>query len=312
MIDDADPQERPRRRRSRLADDDRLFGPASLPALRGATDDLVWLLERGYTIDAALKLVGDRHGLSARQLMGVRRASCTPAQARDRAARRVDLAGLRGADLWIDGFNVLVTLESALAHATVIRGRDGAHRDLAGVHGSYHQVVETGVAVDVLARALQASGPRSITWTLDRPVSSSGRLRAFLLAAGERRGLAWSVELHQNPDPVLARVGRAGARDDSDLNNNTDNTDPIDHTEGEDRQRGAEERDPATPPVIVATSDAWILDHCGLWCDLLGELLRGPADANADSARGPALAMRPDLWLCDLQASHASEAPRAP
>lgn len=279
----------PRRRRARVLDDARLFGADALPALRAATDDLGWLLERGYTIDAALKLVGDRHGLSARQLVGVRRSACTPAQARDRGARQVELAALRGRDLWIDGFNVLVTFESALAHATVIRGRDRAHRDLAGIHGSYHQVIETGVAVDVLARLLAAAGPRSITWYLDRPVSSSGKLRAFLLAAGERRGIAWSVELVQNPDPILARAGA--------------------QAEGDDVRGGAS----ASAGAIVATSDSWILDRCGAWCDLLGELLRGSADADADAsaAAGPALAMRPELWLCDLRPPHDSSADAA-
>lgn len=60
----------------------------------------------------------------------------------------------------------------------------------------------------------------------------------------------------------------------------------------------------ASASAIVATSDAWILDHCGPWIDLLGELLtpRPPTFA----APGPTLAMRPELWLVDLSGAPAS------
>ncbi len=53
--------------------------------------------------------------------------------------------------------------------------------------------------------------------------------------------------------------------------------------------------------AVVATSDAWILDHCGRWFDLLGSLLAPPpSDSLSDPDPGPTLAARPDLWLIDL------------
>jgi hypothetical protein len=243
------------RRRGRLHADDLLFAADQLGKLRSAATDLAWLLERGYAADAALKLVGDRRQLSARQRTAVRRATAPSSAAADRRRRRLPLAAIRDQDLAIDGFNALITVESALTHGTVIRGHDGAHRDLASVHGSYKQVLETGFAIDAIGGLLAAASPRSVTWYLDRPVSSSGRLRALLLERAAARGWAWTVELPQNPDPVLARIS-----------------------------------------AIVATSDAWILDHCSAWVDLLGGLL----EAGSSPAAGPTLAMRPDLWLVDL------------
>ncbi|MCB9702825.1 MAG: DUF434 domain-containing protein [Myxococcales bacterium] len=246
----------PRPRRGRVADDDHLFAADQRPALRAAVVDLTWLLDHGYTEDAALKLVGDRHDLSARQRKAVRRASATSAAAEDRRRRRVGVAALAGRSLAIDGFNALITVESALSHGTVIVGVDGAHRDLASVHGAYRQVLETGFAVDALGRLLASAGAHEIVWYLDRPVSSSGRLRAYLQEVSERRGWGWRAEVVVNPDAVLARTS-----------------------------------------AVVATSDAWILDQCGPWVDLLGELLRAPLPTQAS---GPTLAMRPDLWLVDL------------
>jgi hypothetical protein len=252
--------ERPRRR-GRVTDDDRLFAPDQLPALREAAADLRWLLDRDYAIDAALKLVGDRRQLSKRQRKAIRRATATTAAAADRRRRRIDASALAGRDLAIDGFNALITVESALSHGTVIRGQDGALRDLASVHGAYKQVLETGFAIDAIGGLLAAAGPRTITWYLDRPVSSSGRLRAHLLERSARRGWSWDAKLVTNPDAVLARIS-----------------------------------------AVAATSDAWILDNCGAWVDLLGELLAAPSAA----ADGPALALRPDLWLVDLSGGRST------
>lgn len=250
------------RRRARATGDDRLFGADARPALRAAVADLSLLLTRGYSSDAALKLVGDRHALTARQRTAVMRCACTDEARARRQAVRVDLAALAGADLAIDGLNALITVESALAHGLVLRGRDGALRDLAAVHGAYEQVLETRFAVDAIAHLLHADPARSparVVWYLDRPVAGSGRLRAFLLERAHDRALPWSVELVNHPDPLLAQH-----------------------------------------PGVVATTDAWILDRCARWIDLLAALLEG-ASASAQPAPGPVLAARPDLWLLDLR-----------
>lgn len=259
------------RHRGRHPGDDELFAPDVRPALRTAVAELSWLLTRGYADTSAIKLVGDRHGLSARQRQAVARAACSD-QARDaRRARHVSLADLAGQHLAIDGFNCLIILESALSHGLVFRGRDGALRDLASVHGSYRQVSETAFAVAALGRHLhptsgaagrsESPGPSAVTWYLDRPVANSGRLRALLLELAERRSWPWTIELVQNPDAELTRRHRSD---------------------------------------IVATSDAWILDHCERWIDLPASLLTAETSPPAHEDPGPVHAARPDLWLLDL------------
>ena len=57
------------------------------------------------------------------------------------------LQALRGSvELLIDGYNVLTTVESALAHGLLLIGRDGCMRDLASMHGSWRKVDETAIA----------------------------------------------------------------------------------------------------------------------------------------------------------------------
>lgn len=189
------------RHRGPAPEDAQSFGDAQLPALRTAVDELSWLLGRGYAERSALALVGDRHALTARQRKAVSRCAAAPAAATSRRARCTDPAGLAGQAVHVDGFNAIIVGESAWSGGVVLRGRDGAHRDLASVHGTYARVEETAEVIDALAELLAPA--REVVWLLDRPVSNSGRLAGLLRARAEAAGLPWRVELVWDPDRVL-------------------------------------------------------------------------------------------------------------
>src|SRR6185295_4246057 len=99
--------------------DEKLFGAAQLPALRAAMADLCWLLDRGYASRSAVELVGNRYSLTSRQRMAISRCACSVQEAQYRAKLRVEPEVLAGRQLWIDGYNVLTLLESALSGGIV-------------------------------------------------------------------------------------------------------------------------------------------------------------------------------------------------
>jgi hypothetical protein len=205
----------PHRHRGRHPEDDRLFAPDQHERLRQGVRDLSWLLTRGYAPVSAVKLVGDRYSLDQRQRIAVARASCSDQARADRAARRIEPADLAGKSLAIDGFNVLLTLEAALADGVLLLSRDGCLRDMASVHGTYRQVVETLPAADMVAQSLRHWQPSVCIWYLDAPVSNSGRLAGVIRAAGEKFGLVWQVELVNNPDRALIESSGVVASADS-------------------------------------------------------------------------------------------------
>lgn len=195
--------------------DARAFAPDAWPALRASTADLSWLLGRGYSSTAALKLVGDRWSLTERQRMAVLRSACPDDALAGRLCRRVEPEELAGAPVAIDGFNVLTTLEAALGGAVVLVGRDGSLRDIAGLHGTYRKVEETVPAVHLAGATLGRLHAGRCAWWLDRPVSNSGRLRATLRAIADDHGWDWQVELVDNPDPLLIQSSEIVASADS-------------------------------------------------------------------------------------------------
>jgi len=185
-------------------DDERLFAPEMMARLQQATDDLCWLLSRGYAAVSALKIVGDRYDLEQRQRTAVARCACSDASRERRAQRQMPPVDLAGGTLLIDGYNVLTTIEAALAGAFVLGGRDGCFRDMASMHGTWRRVQETVPAAELIGIFLSESGVHHCLWYLDRPVSNSGRLKRILFDLSAAKSWKWSVELVDDPDRILA------------------------------------------------------------------------------------------------------------
>jgi hypothetical protein len=196
-------------------DDERLFGPEMVPCLVSATNDVCWLLTRGYAGLSSLKLVGDRYELEQRQRTAVSRCACSDSAKSRRTARRISIDNLVGQTLLIDGYNVLTTVEAALAGGFILAARDGCYRDMASVHGTWRRVQETLPAIELIGRFLADRGVGECRWYLDRPVSNSGRLKRILLDLAAGRGWRWDVELVADPDRILAAASQPVATADS-------------------------------------------------------------------------------------------------
>jgi len=204
-----------RRHRGAHPADRRLFGEDQLPALREATSDLSWLLGRGYAMNSALKLVGDRLSLTERQRLAVSRAACSDGQRDFRMANCLPVESIGGEALAIDGFNLLITIEAALSGGVLFVCRDGCVRDLSGVHGSYRSVLETETAIGLAGAVLERFAPASAVWLLDAPISNSGRLAAKIAGVARAHGWPWSAKTVNNPDVEIAASGGIAISSDS-------------------------------------------------------------------------------------------------
>ena len=120
-----------------------------------------------------------------------------------------------GRPLWVDGYNVLTTIEAALAGGVILAARDGAYRDMASMHGSYRKVAETRPALELFGQVLAQLDVSECLWYLDRPVSNSGRLKKIIDQTAAERGWTWAVELVADPDPLLSRSDEVVATADS-------------------------------------------------------------------------------------------------
>jgi hypothetical protein len=204
-----------RKHRGPHPDDARLFAPAMHQTLATAVADLSWLLTRGYASPSAVKIVGDRYALDARQRTAVMRCACPDDALAQRLSRLVPVNELAGQPLDIDGYNLLTTIEVALSGGVILLARDGTFRDIASMHGSYRKVTETLPALDLIGQTLHAGGVARAVWYFDQPVSNSGRLKTILLDLSRDKGWSWDVHLVPNPDPLLSASSHIIATADS-------------------------------------------------------------------------------------------------
>jgi hypothetical protein len=194
--------------------DTRLFAPKQIPPLRAATHDLCWLLDHGYAPRSAIQLVGNRYNLTERQRMAVSRCSCAIDAVKHRAQNCIEPNQLRGRELWIDGYNVITILESALGGGVVLLARDGCYRDIGGIHRRYRKVDETVPVLKMIGETVVAWGVTCCRWWLDKPVSNSGRLKTLIQETAANSGWNMTAELVFSPDHVLANSAEVVASSD--------------------------------------------------------------------------------------------------
>lgn len=192
------------RNRGKQSSDDKLFAPKWHPIFTEAINDLSYLLTRGYAENSALQIVGNHYKLNKRQRNAVMRMSCSAQSITNRHQSESSVVDLKGQIVELDGFNILILLESILSGAFILKGRDGLYRDISSVHGSYKRVLKTEQAILLIGNALKELQIQSAKWYFDQPVSNSGRLKTRLLEISEAHQFNWQVELAFNPDKILA------------------------------------------------------------------------------------------------------------
>ncbi len=169
-----------------------------------AAGDLRYLLNRGYPRDASLQLVGNQYNLDhdCRHLL---RRGIFPASIVEARSRKMVSAGeMRGEGLAVDGYNVIITLESALKAKTIILADDGFVRDISGVSGGYRETTATTEALRLIMELLASAGPAEVIFLLDSPISGSGELAARIRTMLKEHRIQGDASAIKVPERIMA------------------------------------------------------------------------------------------------------------
>lgn len=195
----------PERHRGANPQDANCFATEQLGRLKTAVVELSWLLNRGYAISASCTLVGDHYQLTSRQRQAMARVVCTDEQVVKRQEKLLPLTALKEHILVIDGFNLLITIETALGGGVIFNGRDGCCRDLSSVYGSYKIVAETRRAIELIGKTLEEAEPEKVVWLFDRPVSNSGRVAGLVSDVAAEHNWPFEAELTDQTDSLISK-----------------------------------------------------------------------------------------------------------
>ena len=172
-------------KRGYVPEDERNFSAEALEVMKTASRQIFFLLNEGYDLKQATVFVGNHFLLSERQRLAIMRSLASSGQLSERKQKEISLAQLKDGEVWIDGFNTIITLEVMLCGSPLFIGMDGTVRDLAALRGTYRLIPETAEAAEMMLTILQEAGVQKIHILLDEPVSNSGRLKALIAEIAE-------------------------------------------------------------------------------------------------------------------------------
>ena len=198
-----------RKDRGKSSEDDELFGTVKQQnKLHQGLEDMNYLLSRDYPAKSSLTLVGNRYRLKSRQLLALQGISCSQKDIAMRRAKELLVKDLMGQTLYIDGFNILILLETIMSGGFIFKGSDGCYRDISSVHGTYRKVNQTEKALILIGELLRSLEVEKAIWIFDTPVSNSGKLKILCYELAEQYGFSWDVYLENSPDKFLIQNDR--------------------------------------------------------------------------------------------------------
>ena len=188
-------------KRGYLPTDEESFSPEAVEKMRTASRHVCYLINEGYDLQMASTFVGNHFSLSERHRLAVVRSIATAQQLQLRKDKEISIVD--GGEVWIDGFNVIITLEVILSNSTLFEGMDGTIRDLASLRGTYRIIDETSAAIKMLFDTLGAMNVAKVNILLDEPVSNSGRLKVLIAEIAENYNFALDIQLLKAVDSAL-------------------------------------------------------------------------------------------------------------
>ena len=126
-----------------------------------------------------------------------------PDQVISRIKRRVPPKVIRGELLRIDGYNVLITIETGIKKEFLVRGDDSFLRDIAGRYSGYLEGPVTKQALKYIFDALEVLDPQRVTVLFDRPISHSGKLAVKCMQLLESTSVVGTCDTSQHVDREL-------------------------------------------------------------------------------------------------------------
>jgi hypothetical protein len=166
-------------------------------------------VNRGYSKDSAIRFVSDHHQLRDEHRFVLTRMIVAAERALSRRAKAQSLETLSANEIFVDGYNVLITTESLLADYPVYLCDDGFLRDTRGIFRSYKISRLTSPALSLILDLLAQAKPVRVEVLLDQQMSRSGELAELVRCMMAERGLPGTARTARDVDHQL-KVAKAG------------------------------------------------------------------------------------------------------
>ena len=256
-------------KRGYVPEDERNFSPEAVEKMKIASRHILYLINEGYDLKQATVFVGNHFQLSERQRLAIMRSVASDQDRIKRKSKQLSLSELNGTEVWIDGFNMVITLEVLLSDSILFKCMDGAIRDLAALRGTYRIIPETADAVRMLFDVLKEMKIHSATILLDEPISNSGRLKALIADIGESYPFKLDIQIQRDVDRTLYEKENVVTSDSIILDHCLSwvnlTAECMNRLRREALRVWEETKDEITGLLWIFGLNAWSADNCRCW-----------------------------------------------
>jgi len=170
-----------------------------------SVNDLKWFLDHRYPKKGSIELVGNRHRLNSEERKILYRGVFDSKSIAERSKKKIDIKDINIDYLIIDGYNVIITIESYICGKVVFRALDGYVRDISGIYGNYTFSDLTRRCIHLIIsfiKSIEENQSSKIYGTiyLDSPVSKSGELASYLRNKLSNEELLLKAEVVKSSD----------------------------------------------------------------------------------------------------------------
>jgi hypothetical protein len=142
--------------------------------------DIRSILRWGYPKFATIRFVADHFQLSLQERHILTRVIMPPDRIVSRVNKKVICKGIKDRDLLLDGYNVLLSVDSILKEEPMWFCDDGYLRDTRYYFSKAKQAEDIEEALNAVLKFLSEADPKSVIFLLDAQISKSGELAGFI------------------------------------------------------------------------------------------------------------------------------------
>ncbi len=187
--------------------DPRLKGELLKEKLLKPARDIRSILRWGYPKFSTIRFVADHFQLSLEERHILTRVIMPPDRIVSRINKKVTCTGIKDRNLLLDGYNVLLSMDSLLKRETMWFCDDGYIRDTRYYFSKAKQAEDIEEALDTVFRFLSEAGPESVVFLFDAQISRSGELAGFVRRKLKEYGISGEAKTSKTADFELKARG---------------------------------------------------------------------------------------------------------
>ncbi len=169
--------------------------------------DIRSLLRWGYPKFATISFVATHLQLSVEERYILTRVIMPPDRIISRINKKIACTGIKDRDLLLDGYNVLLSVDSLLKKEPMWFCDDGYIRDTRYYFSKSKQAEDIEESLDLILKFLSEAHPKSTVFLLDAQISRSGELAGLIRRKMNEYGIPGDSRTSKTADYELKTEG---------------------------------------------------------------------------------------------------------